>query len=777
MKSGILITTFLCLLCFTTLKAQSTWPQRLVSKDGQKITIYQPQTEDLTGNILTGRAALSVTPTSTSDPVFGIFWFKANLAPESGNNKIADLNSIEVTQIKLPDTNHLFQNNEITQLLQNEMPKKNIQFDVAEISSSAKQEQKSMNPVLNNNAPNIIYRNKPSTWVVIDGEPKFEQDSKLNIEKMVNTPSLIVKSPEDNLLYFYGGGIWYSASDINSKWSFVKYLPAQIQRVDDLIHQDAKAAEKGNDNDINKATTPSEIIVSTTPAELIQTEGDVSYQSITETNLLYADNSLDDIFKDVNTQRNYILLSGRWYSAPSLNGPWTFVPSNQLPADFAKIPEGSEKDGVLPSVAGTSEANDAIMNAQVPQTAKIDRRTATCNVTYDGAPSFNHIDGTSLMVAENSNITVLKSHHRYFAVDNGVWFTSNSAVGPWSVSTQRPDDVDNIPADNIAYNTRYVNVYDYDDNYVWDGYTPGYTGCYIYGPSVVWGTGYYYQPWYHNRYYARPYTWGFGMRYDPWIGWGFSYNMWPSLGWGFYGDGFYGGYYGGYYGGWFGPRYYRPGFNSWGYHGGYYGHGREGGIHGGGYGYGGGYAGGGIFLRKPNVNFNRPSNLGNGINGMPHRNGSNIAMNGGMNLYHRVPGAQTSNVTMQPHNGTAGSIFGRPGSNATVNNNLKPNPNTNQQHFNTQGNTYQNINQRPNTINNNHSQQNVQPRNNGNEGRPQQSYSRPQQQQSHNYVPQQRSAPQQRSSSPSRGNSSGYGGSSHSSGGGRSSGGGGGRRG
>ena len=779
MKSGIFITAIICFLCFGNVQAQSAWPQRIISNDGSKITIYQPQSEELKGNTISGRAAVSITPTIGSDPVFGVFWFNASIAPDGNNNKLAILNSIEVTQFRLPDSAHQFQNDVIIQNIQTELPKKGVQFDVAEITNTAKQEQKSKNPVLNNSAPTIVYRNKPSTLVVIDGQPKYEQDSKFNMERMVNTPSLILKNPEDNQLYFYGGGLWYSAVNVDSRWSFVKYLPAPIQHIDDLLHQDAKTNEKGNDNNINKATTPSDIIVSTTPAELIQTEGEVTYQSIEETNLLYADNSLDDIFKDVNTQRNYILLSGRWYSGSSLNGPWTYVPSNQLPSDFAKIPEGSEKDGVLTSVAGTDEAKDAVYNAQIPQTAKIDRRTATCNVTYDGEPNFTTIDGTHLMVAQNSNITVLKSHQKYFAVDNGVWYSSNYPSGPWSVATKRPEDVDNIPADNIAYNTRYVYVYDYDDNYVWNGYTPGYTGCYVYGPTVVWGTGYYYQPWYHHRYYARPYTWGFGMRYDPWSGWGFSYNMMPSLGWDYYGDGFYGGY-----GcGWYGPRYYRPGFNRWGYHGGYYGHG---GYAGGGYG-GGGY-GGGIFLRKPNVNFNRPANFGNGMNGRP-------ANHGGMNLYHRVAGAQTSNIAMQPHTAITnnGNIYGKPGNNSSFNNHgnsgLRPNANTNQQHFNTQGNTQsnttQNMNGRP--ANNVHSQPNVQQNNNNEGGRPAQQNNNHPQQQVYNHAPQQQqhSAPQQQqhnvqpqrsnnSSSPSRGNS----GSSHSeSSGGNKGGGGSGRRG
>jgi len=182
--------------------------------------------------------------------------------------------------------------------------------------------------------------------------------------------------------------------------------------------------------------------VSTVPAELIQTEGEASFKNISGTSLLYADNTLDEIFKDINSQKNYILIAGRWYSSSSMNGPWQFVAADQLPADFAKIPAGSEKDGVLASVAGTDAAEEAKADAVIPQTANIDRATAKCTVSYDGDPKFSPIDNTSLYVADNSNITVIKAGNKYFAVENGVWFQSKQATGPWEVSTERPSDVE-----------------------------------------------------------------------------------------------------------------------------------------------------------------------------------------------------------------------------------------------------------------------------------------------------------------------------------------------
>src|SRR5205085_10086703 len=125
-----------------------------------------------------------------------------------------------------------------------------------------------------------------------------------------------------------------------------------------------------------------------------------------------------------------------------------------------KIPEGSPKDNVLSSVAGTDAAREAVMDAQIPQTAKVDRKTASTNVQYNGTPEFKSIPGTDLESAVNTSSSVMRYRGTYYAVDNGVWFQSNNPEGPWEVATDRPDEVDRIPPSSPLYNTKYVYVYD-----------------------------------------------------------------------------------------------------------------------------------------------------------------------------------------------------------------------------------------------------------------------------------------------------------------------------
>ena len=103
------------------------------------------------------------------------------------------------------------------------------------------------------------------------------------------------------------------------------------------------------------------------------TTGDPTWTPITGTDILYVSNTDASVFKYLKDQKTYVLVSGRWFRATSFDGPWTFVRPDSLPADFAKIPPASASGDVLTSVPGTTQANDAVMDAQIPQTAAVDR--------------------------------------------------------------------------------------------------------------------------------------------------------------------------------------------------------------------------------------------------------------------------------------------------------------------------------------------------------------------------------------------------------------------
>jgi hypothetical protein len=538
------------------------WPRSFTTEDGTVIKIYQPQPESFADNILKSRWAISVLQNGKADPVFGTFWSVANVETDRDNRRVI-IQSVKVPNVKFPgqaDDNFI---NSLKTALETNLPQTAGDLSLDELLASLDQnlEQKKLSKDLNTAAPRIIYADQSSLLVMIDGQPKLQNNKDWGLDVVVNSPFTIVKN-NDGQFYLYGGKHWYSAPAATGPFNPANNVPENLQKVQSAVD----AANSANAGYVDSAAaaqenTVSNIVVSTSPAELIQSDGKPNFTPIAGTDLSYVSNSPNDIFQDQSSGKYYVLVSGRWYESGSLTGGWHYVAANALPANFARIPEGSPKDNVLASVAGTEAAREAVMDAQIPQTAKIERATASTDVTYNGDPKFAPVDGTNMQYATNTGSSVMEDNGMYYTVDNGVWFESSNPNGPWTVATARPEDVDKIPPSSPLYNTKYVYVYDVTPDYVYEGYTPGYMNAYIYGPTVVYGTGFYYNPWFDGFYYPRPWSYGFGFGYNPWCGWslGFGYGFgWFHFGMGF-GHGYWGGRgWGG--GGWWGPHAYRPSY-------------------------------------------------------------------------------------------------------------------------------------------------------------------------------------------------------------------------
>ena len=530
-------------------QAPQDWP-KLISSNGTTIKIFQPQVEFYKDNIVKSRSAFSILEKGAADPVFGAVWITSTLITDRVN-RTAILQKIKVTEIKFAGDTNKSNVERLKSIMETEIPKWDMVISLDQLETSI--EIDGSNPKadaqgLSTNPPRIIYSNKPSNLVLIDGDPKLQMNKEMGVEMVLNTAFTIAKV--NDAYYLNGSRKWYSAKSINGPWKYIKSLPKALDKLNLAIVENDK-------KEIDKATVDSvtgiipEIIVSSVPAELIQSNGEADFAAIKGTGLLYMTNTNDDVFMNTADQQYYVLLSGRWYKSTGLNGPWTFSPSDKLPEDFAKIPVNSEKDDVLSSVAGTDQAQDAVMDAQIPQTAKVDRKTATTKVEYNGEPQFKAIEGTNIQYAINTSSTVLLSNNTYYVVENGIWYEGITPKGPWTVSTTRPEEVSKIPPAVPVYNVKYVYIYETTPQFVYVGYTPGYMGCYVYGGTVIYGTGYYYNPWYGPYYYPRPVTYGFSMHYNPWYGWSVGFHY--SAGW--FNFNYYGG---GYHGGYWGPPMYRP---------------------------------------------------------------------------------------------------------------------------------------------------------------------------------------------------------------------------
>ena len=529
-----LLLTIALLLPPALLFAQQTdlgWP-RDIPTPGGTLTIYQPQAETLQGNVLTGRAAASYLKTGGKAPVFGVYWFTAQLAVDR-DNRNAELSDVQVTQARFPQATP-DQEQEAIALLQKQLPQwtsQPISMDRLIASLETAQAELKWEEGLNNAPPKIIISDQPSVLVIFDGQPALRDIPGTKLQKVINTPFPIIYDPASATYYLTNTNLWYSAKDALGPWQSGATPPAEVAAA---IPKDAKGQAADDTNPLN-ALTPPQILTSTEPAELVWTDGKPQMLAVTGGGLNYAQNTDSDLFYDPQGQSWYVLLSGRWYKAPALQGPWTFVKPSDLPVTFQGISPGGAKAHVRASVPGTSEAKDALMDTQIPQTAAVKRGPAPdVTVAYDGDPQFKPISGSkTLEYAVNSAQEVLKQGTQYFLCKDGVWYVSDGAKGPWAVSDTRPADVESIPANNPLYNTKYVQVYNSTPDTVYVGYTPGYTGSYPYYGTVVYGTGWYTPGWVGAYYYPWAWTYGWGAFWTPYWGWGMGAGFGWGFGWGF----------------------------------------------------------------------------------------------------------------------------------------------------------------------------------------------------------------------------------------------------
>ncbi|WP_323815291.1 carbohydrate-binding family V/XII [Cellvibrio sp. NN19] len=587
----ILLAAPLMALSIPTLALE--WPQEIEASEG-KIIIYQPQPEQLVGNVLSGRAAMSLELKKTPEPIFGAFWFTAKLDTDSDAGT-AVVRDIQVTKVNWPDSTEEHEAR-FTTIVESILPKTGLTISLEQLSASLKTaelEQKSLDG-LNNDPPSIIIKNELSILLAYDGEPRFSPIDNSPYERALNTPFAVVRDKSKNAYYLSSGKLWYSAKSATGPWSITKNPPP------DLV----KMVPESEDPAPAKAPA---VVVSTKPTELISTDGKPNWKSLPGGQLLYVENTETPWLRELTTGKMYVLLSGRWYQSGSEKGPWAFIRPDKLPASFKDIPPDSDIGGLRVSVAGTEEAEDAMLDAQIPQTTAVKRSEAKLEVTYDGSPKFEKIAGTSVSYAVNTGAQVLQIAGRYYAVDNGVWFTSAKATGPWAVADSIPkDEIAKIPPSSPVYNTTYVNVYESTPEVVYTGYTPGYLWSYPYYGVPVYGTGFYYPPyWGGGYYYPHTPTWGFHVGYNPWTGWNFGVS---------WSNGFFN----------FGMMWSNGGhgaYSPWGCCGGWY---------------GGGYHNSPVFINNGNINIGNSVNIGNRTKINNKIGNTNLANNRKINnLYNR----------------------------------------------------------------------------------------------------------------------------------------------
>ena len=506
--------------------AQSTaeldpWPRKFsfMGTDGNvNLLVYQPQIESWQDNRLDFRVAVGAHTDKVTGETFGVIWGTARTEVDRPARRVT-LEDLKLTRSNFPtraDNGASYM--EQLQLLFTGTSR-TIALDRLEASLAASGTVHPRSVKVNNEPPQIIISYSPAILIPINGKPVWRDVPDSRFERVINTRALILRKKMEETCYLRVYDGWLSAASLEGPWRLAENLPFRIQDVADKLIEEKRVDPLNGDHADplpSLANVVPAIYVTEKPAELIVFKGQPNLQPIDQTALLWASNTTADVIVDTANNFYYVLISGRWYRASSLNGPWSFVAGNSLPPDFSRIPPGSPAGAVLASVAGTPQAKEAIIANSIPQTATIPRKNGpTFKPVVDGSPKLRPIPETSLKYVINSPTPIIcVDAQRFYALRAGVWFTAPALDGPWAVATSVPEVIYTIPPTSPLYYVTFVHVYGFTPEVVYVGYTPGYLGTVVEPDgTVVYGTGYHYDPWVGTVYYPPPET--YGMQAQP----------------------------------------------------------------------------------------------------------------------------------------------------------------------------------------------------------------------------------------------------------------------
>ncbi len=497
------------------------WPRAGTTASGARLVIYQPQIASwVDQRDMVIYAAIAYTPAGASKAALG------TIRAESATSVSTAQRLVSLADLRITEANF------------STLQRDQVRTVAADILAAVQPEDRllALDRVLANidasriipknvdgvkaDPPPIFFSKTPAVLVNVDGDPIWSPIPGNDLRYAVNTNWDLFQHAPTRTLYLRVNDTWLEAPALAGPWASAGPLPDSFSTLPNDANWNAvKAAVPGGKV---AAKDVSRVFATTTPAELILVRGEPAYLLVTgTTGLLWVSNTDSDVFRMGRTGPVYYLIAGRWFSAPDFSGPWTFA-SPKLPDDFKKVPLEHPRSRVLASVPGTTQAAEAVLLAQIPQTASVGRELKAPAVAYQGTPEFQPIEKTTVQRAVNTDKDIIKVGDRYYMCFQGVWFMSRAATGPWEVTGDVPKVIYEIPVSSPSYSVTYVTVQSSTPTTIVYVAAPAYSGVMVAWGCAVWGTGYYYPPYvYYGAYpiyYPHYPTYGYAAAYNPWTG-------------------------------------------------------------------------------------------------------------------------------------------------------------------------------------------------------------------------------------------------------------------
>jgi hypothetical protein len=500
------------------------WPRVYTLASGGNVLVYQPQVSSWESQKhMVAFSAASFRAVAAEKPALGTIRLEADTIV-SVADRLVKLQNLKIAEANF-QTLQKDQVREIAAAIEKAIPDDDrvialdrvlANIDKSQIIPKNKEGVKA-------DPPTIFYSKTPAVLMNLDGEPIWSPIKDNDLKYAVNTNWDLFQHTPTSTFYLRNEDSWLKATDVKGPWSPAGKLPASFSKLPaEENWKDVKANLPGK---TVAASQVPKVFVTLQPGELILLTGEPKYVQVPGSALFWVSNTDSDVFRMGKTGLIYYLVAGRWFSAQDFTGPWTFA-TPSLPDDFKKIPVEHERSRVLASVPGTDQAAEAVLLAQIPSTARVNKKELKApEIAFQGDPQFQPIEKTTVERAVNTDKDVFKVGDLYYMCYQGVWFVGKTATGPWEVASSVPQQIYEIPVSSPAHHVTYVTIEedDNDDDWVVYAAAAGYTGMMVAWGCTVWGSGWYYPPYwgyggYYPYYYGHFPTYGYSAWYNPWTG-------------------------------------------------------------------------------------------------------------------------------------------------------------------------------------------------------------------------------------------------------------------
>ena len=497
------------------------WPRSYDATSGASIVIYQPQAASWDDQKrMVAYAAVSYLPVGEADkPALGTIKIESDTSV-SIEERLVKFSALKITEASFQSLSKE-QTRDVVTEVEKAIPDEDRVIALDRVMAAIDKSKIIPRNVegIKSDPPAVFFSKTPAVLLNIDGYPIWSPIRENDLKFAVNTNWDLFQHGPTGTYYLRNDTAWLKASDVKGPWVAAGKLPDGFKNLPKEEWKDVQENLKNKNAD----QVPT-VLVSTKPAELIALQGEPKYFPVagTGTKLLWVSNTESDVFRLGENGPVYYLVAGRWFTAQDFTGPWTFA-TPSLPPDFKLIPLDHPRSRVRASVPGTEQATEAVLLAQIPQTARVNKKELKApEVIYNGNPEFTPIEKTSLALAINSDKQIIKVGDMYYMCFDGVWFVGSSPTGPFAVTDSVPGEIYEIPPSSAAHNVTYVTVKEDNDDDDWEEFaaTAGYWGMYCAWGCDMWGTGWYYDPYYgygggYPIYYPPLRTYGYGSWYNP----------------------------------------------------------------------------------------------------------------------------------------------------------------------------------------------------------------------------------------------------------------------